>query len=427
MTTSPKSIQANHLAVNGGMPAIRHPLPPMYPGGMRVGREEEEAVLDVLRAKRLFRYYGPESGPSKVMELERVFADYMGSKHSLAVSSGTGALLCGLAALGVGPGDEVIVPAYTFIASALAVIAVGAVPILAEVDGSLTLDPVDVEMKVTSCTKAIIPVHMRGAPCQMDDLKRIAEKYNVKLLEDVAQADGGSYHDQRLGTIGDLGAYSLQFNKIITSGEGGIVVTDDDTLYQRALMYHDVHGGLRNNIPASEVLPGINLRLSELQGAIALVQLQRLEEMLEAMRKHKAAIKENLSGVTESKGISFRHLNDSEGDTGIALIFYMPNIEEAGFAAKALNAEGVRASVMFSSNKPDYHIYYHWTAILNKRTWSAKGPWDWHDGEVNYSQEMCPRTLDLLGRAVHLDISPDLTDENVEEISEALNKVLSSL
>ena len=182
------------LAIDGGPPAIKHRLPPMYPGGMRMGAEEEKAVLDVLRSKRLFRYYGPYPGGSRVDEFEKAFAAYMGTDHAVAVSSGSASLVCGLAALGLGPGDEVIVPAYTWIASAEAVIAVGAVPILAEIDQSLTLDAADVESKITSRTKGIMAVHMRGAPCQMHRIVGLAQSRGLKLLEDVAQAAGGSFH-----------------------------------------------------------------------------------------------------------------------------------------------------------------------------------------------------------------------------------------
>lgn len=181
----------------------------MYPGEMRIGAEEEKAILDVLRSKRLFRYYGPYSGASRVDEFEKAFAAYTGTGHAVAVSSGSASLVCGLAALGVGPGDEVIVPAYTWIASAEAVIAVGAVPILAEIDQSLTLDVADVESKITGRTKAIMPVHMRGAPCQMHRIVGLAQPRGLKVLEDVAQAAGGSF--LRATTRQHRGRWRVQF------------------------------------------------------------------------------------------------------------------------------------------------------------------------------------------------------------------------
>ncbi len=419
--------QATKLAIEGGAPAVTRPLPPMYPGGMRIGREEEEAVLAVLRNKRLFRYYGPGSTPSQVADLEAAFAAVVGTKHSAAVSSGCAALMCALAGLGVGPGDEVIVPGYTWIASASAVVAMGAVPILAEVDESLTLDPADVERKLTRQTKAIIPVHMRGAPCRMDELTAIARRRGVRVLEDVAQAAGGSYRGRRLGSIGDVGAFSLQFNKIITSGEGGMVTTDDDGIHARVLMYNDVVGGLRNGIPEAEILPGVTFRMSELQGAVALVQLGRLDGLLTDMRRLKAAIKAGIADVARRKGVEFRRINDPEGDTAIAVVFYLPTPERAAYATEALRAEGVDALLLYHPDRVDYHVYAHWTPILNKRTWSANGgPWRWHEGDVNYGPDVCPRTLDLTSRAVHLDVSPDLTDQNVEEMVEAVNKVLTA-
>lgn len=291
------------LAMDGGPQAIKHPIPPMYPGGMRIGAEEEKAVLDVLRSKRLFRYYGPYSGGSKVDEFEKAFAAYMKTGHAVAVSSGSASLVCGLAALGLGPGDEVIIPAYTWIASAGAVMAVGAVPILAEIDQSLTLDVADVESKITGRTKVIMPVHMRGAPCQMHRIAGLAQSRGLKILEDVAQAAGGSFCGQLLGSIGDVGAFSFQFNKIITCGEGGIAITNDAELYQRIVMYHDVVGGLRNRIPKEKILNGLNFRMSELHGAIMLVQLCRLDGLLTDLRRRKATLKSAIQDVAKRKGV----------------------------------------------------------------------------------------------------------------------------
>ena len=419
--------EATRLAIEGGRPAVTSPLPRMYPGGMRIGGEEEEAILEVLRSKRLFRYYGPTTRSSKVARVGESVRRGDGHQARSGRELGQRCTHVRPGWTGSRTGDEVIVPAYTWIASASAVVAMGAVPILAEVDESLTLDPADVRRKITPLTKAIIPVHMRGAPCQMDELMAIAREHKLGVMEDVAQADGGSYHGQRLGSIGDVGAFSLQFNKILTCGEGGMVTTNDDGILRRVLMYNDVVGGQRNNVPEAEILPGINFRMSELQGAVALVQLGRLDELLGDMRRRNAEIKDGIASVAGQKGVEFRRSNDPDGDAGIALIFFAPTPERATFIAEALEAEGVDAFVLYRPDDVDYHVYAHWSPILGQRTWSANGgPWRWHEGKVDYSPDMCPRTLDLLGRAVHLDVSPDLSDQNVAEIVEAVDKVLSA-
>jgi dTDP-4-amino-4,6-dideoxygalactose transaminase len=398
----------------------------MYPGGMRIDREEEAAVLEVLRSKRLFRYYGPGPAPSRVAELEEGFARLMGTRYALAVASGTTALTSALAGLGVGPGDEAIIPAYTWIATAAAVAAVGAVPILAEVDETLTLDPADVEARITPRSKVIIPVHIRGLPSKMAELGEVAGRHGLRLLEDTAQADGASYRGWRLGSIGDVGTFSLQFNKIITAGEGGMVITNDRAIYERALMYHDVAASQRSGLQ-QEVFTGITCRMAELQAAVLLIQLRRLDRLLADMRRRKAEIVARFAGAAAEKGARLLPLNDPEGEAAISLIFYLPTAEHARYVREALNAEGVPAQNLFDREDSDYHVYYHWTPILEKRTWGSQGPWDWHEGEVRYDREMCPRTLALLERTVHLDVSPDLTDRNVEEVGAALTKVLGSL
>jgi 8-amino-3,8-dideoxy-alpha-D-manno-octulosonate transaminase len=416
------------LAINGGVPVRQQGFPPMYPGGMMIGQEEEEAVLQVLRTKRLFRYYGPEPGPSFVDELEAAFAAHHGARYALAVTSGTAALICGLQGVGVGPGDEVIVPAYTWIASASAVLAAGGVPVVAEVDESLTLDPADVERKITPHTRAIMAVHMRGATCRMAELQAVAARHNLRLVEDAAQANGASYRGQRLGTMGDVGCFSLQFNKIITSGEGGMVITNDEAVWKRAVMWHDVIGGLRNNFAAEEILWGINFRMPELLAAVALAQLHRLDGLLDAMRARKRMLKAGLEGTAAACGVRFREMVDEAGDAAVAFIMFLPDAARAEAVAAALRAENIGAGVLYHPDRSDYHIYPHWTPIMAQRTWTPDGgPWRWARREIRYTTDMCPRSLDLLGRAVHLDISPLLTNEDVEETLEGLTSVLEQL
>ena len=417
--------QDQRLAIKGGAPAKQNPDPPMYPGGMEIGDEEEQAVLEVLRAKRLFRYYGPGEADSKASQLERAFAEKTGARYAVAVTSGTAALVCGLQGIGIGPGDEVIVPAYTWIASASAVVAAGGIPVIAEVDETLLLDPADVERKITPYTKAIMPVHMRGAACRMDELMALANEHGLKVIEDVAQANGGSYKGQALGTFGDVGCYSLQFNKIITSGEGGMVVTNDESVWKRTNMYHDVIGALRLEFDAADLLCGVNYRMPELLAAVALVQLRRLDGLIDAMRQRKRMLKAGIEDVTRRKGISFRELADPEGDTAIATVFFMDSAAQADAVSQALRAENIGAGTLYRPEGIDYHVYANWLPIINRRTWTnAGGPWRWAQREIEYRPDMCPRSLDLLGRAVHLNVSPLLTNEDVEETIEGLNRVL---
>ena len=418
------------LAINGGPPAKRTPLPPTYPGGMAIGEEEERAVVEVIRRKRLYRFYGPDEGPSRAAEFEDAFARHMGVQYARAVSSGTAALICALVGAGVGPGDEVIVPAFTWISTPASAVMVGAIPVMAEVDESLTLDPADVERQITPLTRAIMPVHMRGVPADMDPIMAIAREHGLAVVEDVAQADGGSYHGRRLGSIGDLGAFSLQFNKIITAGEGGVVITDDRAKWLRASAFHDpVSVGMGRDVSPDDVpsFPGQNYRATEFLGALGLVQLGRLDGLLAQMRARKRRIKAGLQGI---KGLEFRRLNDEDGDTGICVIMFLPTAEKAREFGDALAAENVPTWHLYQPDHRDYHVYAHWHQILSKSSPTAADfPWGpaFYKGNVSYSKDMCPRTLDLLGRALNFDVSPLLTDEDVEEIITAVRKVAEVL
>jgi dTDP-4-amino-4,6-dideoxygalactose transaminase len=193
-------------------------------------------------------------------------------------------------------------------------------------------------------------------------------------------------------------------------------------------MYHDVVGAVRNRIPKEKILNGLNFRMSELHGAIMHVQLRRLHGLLTDMRQRKAALKRAIQADARRKGVSFRAIHDADGDTATAFVFFAPTADRAVRIAAALNAEGVNTFVIYQPGHVDYHVYPHWTPVMEKRTWSENGgPWRWHDGDIRYSQDMCPQSLDLLSRAVHLDISPDMNDVNVEELAGAVLKVLDAL
>ena len=402
-------------------------LPPMYPGGNRVGAEEEAAVLDVLRSKRLFRYYGAVEGPSAVAAFETDLTERLGTTHAIAVASGTTALTAALAAAGVGPGDQVIVPAYTWVSTPAAVVAVGAVPVIAEVDDTLTIDVADATALVNERTRAIIPVHMRGAAADMASVMDMARRHHLVVIEDTAQAMGGSFDGRRLGTIGDVGCFSLQYNKIITCGEGGIVTTDDAELHARALMYHDVAAGTRDEAAGVPGFYGITCRMSELQGAVAGVQLRRLDEIIAACRAHHARIADLITDAAHAKGIQLRASHDEPGDTAIALILLCPEARVAGVLAHKLKKVGLDAEVLFDPEIVDQHVAPYWRPILETRTWSARGPWSDQTGDYAYGPERWSRTVQHLSCAVHLDISPDLTSAQAELVADALRVTLVTL
>ncbi len=370
------------------------------PGYYWIGKEEEQELLDLIRARYLFRY-GDEKDSSfkhRVKTLEEEVSDGFGVKYALAVSSGTAALIVAMAAAGVGPGDEVIVPGYTFIASLSSVIFCNAVPVLAEVDESLTLDPKDVESRITPYTKAILPVHMIGNPADLDTLKAIADKHKLLLIEDTAQAFGGSYKGKRLGTIGRLGTYSFNIFKTINAGDGGMVVTDDEDFYKRAFAFHDQgHFPLRMGVEVgNRAVIGQNFRMTELNAAVLLAQFRKLEKILQRLRILKARFKKQ---IQEIEGLEFRRLNDPAGECGTILTVFLPNRKSAEAVAEKLNTTTVIHS--------GWHVYNNMENILNMRTLNPKNnpvKNQHYKGKAEYRKGMLPQTDRLLERAINISV-----------------------
>jgi dTDP-4-amino-4,6-dideoxygalactose transaminase len=396
-------------------------------------KEKIKAVLDSdtnLQGPHLFRYYNPK--PSRVAAAEQAMRELIGAKHCLAVNSCTSALVAAYRALGIGVGDEVIVPAYTFFATAATVVGVNAIPVIVEVDDSLNLDPEAVERAITPRTKAIAAVHMRGAPAQMDALLDLAKRKGLPLVEDVAQAGGGSFHGRRLGSLGTLGCFSFDYYKVAVSGEGGFVTTDDEWLYTRAQSWHDTGACWRPDRYArerreGELFAGENYRMSELEGAVALAQIRKTDAMLAGYRRAKKLIKD---GIDKSPWVRFRRLTDEQGDTAICLILFLPNADVTHQAIEAMHAEGVPAGGVYDSKVRDWHIYTYWEHILDKKSVAKDGlPWSVvPEGELpKYSRDMCPRTLDLLGRSIHIEINHNYSDEDCNAIALGINRVLRRL
>ena len=387
----------------------------------RIGKEETEAVARAIFSRDFFKING--SG-QEVLHFDDEWRRTVGAKYSLTMTSGFAALTSALIGMGVGPGDEVIVPAYTYIASALAVTATGAIPVIAEVNDTLTIDPEDVERKISPHTKVVMPVHIQGFPSDMDALKKLSLKYGFRILEDACQSDGGMYHGRYLGTIGDAGAYSFNYFKIITSGEGGALVTDDRTIYERALIYHDAaavafFGNQLDGI-TEPLFGGSEFRVSDIIGAMLREQLKRLPSLLADLRRNRAALEKRVCGAGKAVRAPS---NDIDGDCGTTLSLRFGTAEECRAYQKKCADGGVGTTVPLDTGK---HGYTNWTQIMEKRgaMHPAMDPFKMEANKglnMDYTPDMCPRTLDLLSRTLYVAINPDWTDADLDQIAAVMN------
>jgi len=367
----------------------------------KIGKEEIEEIKNAIESNSLFKI---NDNLMETLNAEKELCSLLGTKHTIMMTSGHAALTSALVAMGIGPGDEVIVPAYTYISTAMAVVSVGAIPIIAEVDETLTLCPIDTESKITANTKAIVPVHIQGFPCNMDALCAVAKKHDILILEDACQSVGGSYKGKRLGTIGDTGAFSFNYFKIITSGEGGAFFTDNRLFFERALIYHDssavaYFGDQLSNFE-TPLFCGNEYRGNEISSAVIRVQLKRLDGILSTLRKNKKYMMDKLSPFCD-----FVPSNDIDGDCATVLALRFDTAEKALAVASDKNIPG---TVPINTGK---HIYKNWTPIMEKR--GALHPlMDPFKMEANkdivpdYKEDMCPKTLDLLAKTVYIHINP---------------------
>jgi len=379
----------------------------------------------------LFRYYHP-SGISTTQKFEKSFASVFNVPYVLAVNSCTSALVAACVACEVGPGCEVIVPAHTFFASASAVIVAKGIPVIAEMDDSNTLDPVDFEKKITPQTKAVIVVHMKGFPADMDAICSIAKKHGISVIEDVAQACGGFYKGKRLGTLGDVGCFSLDFYKVINSGEGGVMTFKDEWLYTRTQSYHDTAACWRpdryeRERRDGELFAGENYRMSELQAAVALVQLRKLDYIVENQIKNYKRI---VAGLKLPEGIRLIKDNDFNGGCRTTMGILWPSKEIADYASKALTAEGIFGGT-HNTEVRDWHVFNYWEHILEKKTATKEGcPYTcpYYKGKMQaYSPDMCPNTLDYLSRTTFLPINSEMTEEECMQVAAGINKVARAI
>jgi len=391
----------------------------------RIGKEEAEAVARLLESGKVFRY----GEATECDRFEKRFAELLGLKYVRMCNSGTSALIAALIGMGVGPGDDVIVPAYTYMASPMAVLAVGAIPIVAEVDDSLTLDPEDAARKITERTKAIMPVHMVGLSCDMNAFTALVKDKGVLICEDCCQAVGGSYEGSRLGTFSTAAGYSFNYYKNITAGEGGCFATDSEEVYKRGSVAIDPCSYYWEEADKDVEMHGRftawNFRSTEVAGAILNVQLNYLDAMIAAMREHKMAV--TAAGVDAGLRSIVNHSLHHECGSHVG--FLLETEEAAKRLGELLKEQGVGSFRPIDTGR---HVYTNWDPVMNKQAshHPSLNPYlleENRDAKADYSEDMCARSLDVLGRAVLIGTHPYWPDGREGEVIEGVCKAAAAL
>jgi 8-amino-3,8-dideoxy-alpha-D-manno-octulosonate transaminase len=394
------------------------------PGYELFDDDERKSVNEVMETGVItpYGFSAVRRGRWKVREFETAVRERTGAKHALMVSDGTAALTVALAAFGIGAGDEVIIPTFTFVASFESVIAAGATPIFADVDETLCLYPDSVRSAITTRTKAVVPVHMCGASAELDGLISLAREKNLLLLEDACQAFGASYKGKALGTFGDAGCYSFDFNKVVTCGEGGVLVTNSDEIHNRADMYHDHGHDHSSEDRGAEGHPfaGYNYRTSELHAAVGCAQIKKMDSFLKIQRENKKAFKDALSTVPN---VEFRRLPDPDGDSASFLSFLMPTEEHARKTAKALRAERIEGVFHWYDN--NWHYVRNWDHFKNRRFANPVSS-DILKSMPDYSNAKF-KSDETVSRCVSITIKLGWTKSEVAERAEKISKTVKSV
>lgn len=395
------------------------------PGFELFGKEERKQVNDVLESGILMRYGfdGLRGGHWKAKEFEVEFAKRQDVKHCQLVSSGTAALTVALASAGIGAGDEVIMPAFTFVASFEAILSVGAIPILVDIDDTLTLDPKAVEAAITPKTKCVMPVHMCGSMADLDALTALCKKHDLILLEDACQALGATYNGKAVGTIGDLGCYSFDFVKTITCGEGGAVVTNNDKYALYADHYQDHghdHVGKDRGAEGHPFI-GYNYRISELNAAVGLAQLGKLDAILSIQKKNYSILLDNLNNI---EGVTLRRIPEGGEGNYSFLDFFLEDQETAERAHKALSEAGLDGCFYWFKN--NWHYINGWQHLKNKKTLN-KLPNEVLEGMQNLNEMDFSASHGIMGRTISVLIKLNWTEEEVQKRGHILRNVLNNL
>lgn len=371
---------------------------------------------------------------TKVQTFERIARETFGMKYAIGVSSGTGALHSAFVAAGVGPGTEVILSAIGFAATAMTVVEAGGVPIFCDVDESFHMDPRKIQALITKRTVAISPTHVMGGVADMGAIMKVARRRKLKVIEDCAQSCGGRFGGRFVGTIGDIGCFSISAYKIVGGGEGGLILTNDQRLWERANQYAEAGGLWRPDRFAppryeGELFSGTNYRLSELEAAVDVVQLRKMPALI---RRHNAVMHRVLSQLKTYREIVPRKLNDPEGEIGYLLRFYPQSFELGEKIVAALRAEGIQCNMRGPGKPPDWHIYHHMFPVTLKASRSPQGcsfncpVYLQRGGPVKYRRGDCPVADDLFERVIHVPLKPWYTAADCNNITKGINKVLSA-
>jgi 8-amino-3,8-dideoxy-alpha-D-manno-octulosonate transaminase len=397
------------------------------PGYELFGDEERKEVNDVLQTGILMRYGfdGPRKGIWKAKELETAISETFSCKYAQLVSSGTAALTTAMSALGIGYSDEVIMPSFTFVASFEAIVSIGAVPVLVDVDDTLTLNPEAVRAAITANTKCIMPVHMCGSMADMDALAAICKEYKLILLEDACQSIGGSYKGKMLGTIGDAGTFSFDFVKTMTCAEGGVVMTNREDVFTSSDAYSDHghdHKGVDRGADLHPVI-GYNFRISELHAAVGLAQIKKIPTVLAIQRKHQSQLKNILTQLPE---ISFRKVPDPAGDSCSFLSWFLPTEAITRAVVAEMKAQGILAGNFYWFDN-NWHYIRKWDHLKNAVTLNALHP-DLKARVIAQATKNFAASDAVMGRCVSTSISLLWTEAQVQEkgekMVEAIKKVL---
>jgi len=399
------------------------------PGFERWSDKERKEVNDVLETGILMRYGfdGPRKGTWKSKELEAAVCETFGCQYAQLTSSGTAALTTAMSALGIGYGDEIISPCFTFVASFEAILSVGAVPVLVDVDDTLTLSPDAVRKAITPKTKAIMPVHMCGSMADMEALQSICKEHNLLLLEDACQSIGGSYKGKQLGTIGDAGTFSFDFVKTMTCGEGGVVMTNREDVYSKSDGYtdhgHDHKGGADRGADGHPFI-GYNYRISELHAAVGLAQIRRLPEFLSVQKKNHTQLKNLLSQVPE---VSFRRIPDPEGDSCSFVSWFLPTTDITKAVVAEMKAQGILPGNFYWFDN-NWHYIRKWDHLKNAVTLNSLHP-DLKAQVLHHANKDFAASDAVMSRCISTAISLAWTEEQIREKGEkmvaVIRKVLS--